>query len=93
MGGGEISSELHQLQSPDITCRVCPGRNFGENTVWLSIVTLLAVFQISKPLDAHGKEIDQDPDFINRAGVMQVDAIIFLDRNLLYEQEPEAFRV
>ena len=82
MGGGEAPSELLQFHSIDVPCRVCPGRNFGENTTWLSIATLLAVFDISKPLDVHGKEIDQVPDFVNRAGVMQVDTAIRLSKKL-----------
>ncbi|KAI1360360.1 cytochrome protein [Xylaria arbuscula] len=38
--------------------RICPGRYFADSTVWLTIVRSLAVFDISKALDEHGREIE-----------------------------------
>ncbi|KAF8512831.1 hypothetical protein BU17DRAFT_69025 [Hysterangium stoloniferum] len=38
--------------------RICPGRYMAENTVFIAVASILKVFEISKPLDEHGKGID-----------------------------------
>jgi len=43
--------------------RVCPGRNLAEASVWLSCAASLAVFNMSKPVDAAGRPIEPDIDF------------------------------
>lgn len=35
--------------------RICPGRYFVDATLWVAMAQLLAVFDISSPLDAEGK--------------------------------------
>ncbi|KAJ7032490.1 cytochrome P450 [Mycena alexandri] len=41
--------------------RICPGRHTAEATVWSTIVSVLATFDIAKAKDADGNEIDIDP--------------------------------
>ncbi|KZT28797.1 cytochrome P450 [Neolentinus lepideus HHB14362 ss-1] len=43
--------------------RVCPGRNLAEASVWLSCAASLAVFNISKPVDVAGRQIEPVVDF------------------------------
>ncbi|KZS88716.1 cytochrome P450 [Sistotremastrum niveocremeum HHB9708] len=43
--------------------RVCPGKQFGESAVFLQIASILATFNISKALDAHGTEITPEIDY------------------------------
>jgi cytochrome P450 len=43
--------------------RICPGINVAIAEVYLSIVQTLAMFKISKALDADGKEIDVDFEY------------------------------
>ncbi|KAK7031231.1 hypothetical protein VNI00_013647 [Paramarasmius palmivorus] len=38
--------------------RVCPGKYLAANSVWLLITYLLSTFDIKKPLDKDGKEVD-----------------------------------
>ncbi|KAF9522725.1 cytochrome P450 [Crepidotus variabilis] len=40
--------------------RICPGRHLASATVWLSIVTVLATFDIRKKKDGLGKDIPVD---------------------------------
>lgn len=39
--------------------RVCPGREMADMSIWMSLARSLAAFDIRKPRDAHGAEIEQ----------------------------------
>ncbi|KAF9533207.1 cytochrome P450 [Crepidotus variabilis] len=43
--------------------RVCPGRHLASNTLWLTIVTVLALFNIGKKVKADGNEVPIKTDF------------------------------
>lgn len=43
--------------------RICPGRYLAIQSVWLAVVSVLATFKINKAKDAHGREIDFQPEF------------------------------
>ncbi|GJE87615.1 cytochrome P450 [Phanerochaete sordida] len=43
--------------------RMCPGRALAFETIWITIVTTLAVFNISKAKDEHGNIIEPDIQF------------------------------
>ncbi|KAJ4486287.1 cytochrome P450 2 Le.CYP2 [Lentinula aciculospora] len=45
--------------------RVCAGRHIADNTVWLTIATVLAAFTLSKAKDENGDEIDIPGEFTN----------------------------
>ncbi|KZP06134.1 cytochrome P450 [Athelia psychrophila] len=38
--------------------RVCPGQFMGMNSVWLTVVSILASMNITRAVDAHGNEIE-----------------------------------
>lgn len=38
--------------------RVCAGRHMAENTIWLTIASVLATFTLGKAKDGKGNEID-----------------------------------
>ncbi|KAH9840008.1 cytochrome P450 [Rhodofomes roseus] len=37
--------------------RMCPGQRFGDDTIWWTIASIIATFNVKKALDADGKEI------------------------------------
>ncbi|KAF8137304.1 cytochrome P450 [Boletus edulis] len=43
--------------------RMCVGRHFADTSVWHAIATVLAVFTLSKPRDARGREVPVAPKF------------------------------
>ncbi|KIK66002.1 hypothetical protein GYMLUDRAFT_38470 [Collybiopsis luxurians FD-317 M1] len=43
--------------------RICPGRYTANNTVWLTIASVLATLTLSKAKDDEGKEIDISGEF------------------------------
>ncbi|KUI57327.1 O-methylsterigmatocystin oxidoreductase [Cytospora mali] len=43
--------------------RICPGKQFADMSVWLTLVRSLAVFDIKKGLDKTGKEIEPEMKF------------------------------
>ncbi|OCH90317.1 cytochrome P450 [Obba rivulosa] len=45
--------------------RVCPGRHFADDLLWLMLVNILAAFNISKYVDADGKVIEPSGTFIS----------------------------
>lgn len=56
------------VQVRDIEHRMTPsdsgsGKQFGESAVFLQIASILATFNISKALDAHGTEITPEIDY------------------------------
>jgi hypothetical protein len=59
MGGGEniLRTYCANLLHCYAPLSSCPGRNLAEATVWLAVVSILAVFNITPDLDEHGKEI------------------------------------
>ncbi|KAI0068332.1 cytochrome P450 [Artomyces pyxidatus] len=40
--------------------RICPGRYLAMDTIWITIVSVLSVYNISKPLDKDGVAIEPD---------------------------------
>ena len=45
--------------------RVCPGAHLAEMTLFLNIATILAVFNISKPVDGEGHEVEPKIEWVN----------------------------
>ncbi|ROV94041.1 hypothetical protein VMCG_08273 [Cytospora schulzeri] len=43
--------------------RICPGKQFADISVWLTVVRSLAVFDIRKGVDDSGKEIEPEVSF------------------------------
>lgn len=37
--------------------RLCPGRYYALNNVWILAASMVAIFDFLKPLDAAGKEV------------------------------------
>jgi len=47
----------------DVFNRACPGRQLAEATLFISIASLAAVFDISVAKGADGQEVPVSPDF------------------------------
>ena len=45
--------------------RICPGRHLAEASIWITIVSILAVFQIRKAKNERGEDIDVKLQFSN----------------------------
>ena len=43
--------------------RICVGKYLAEASVWIAMVTMLAVFNINKAKDESGREIEIVPEF------------------------------
>lgn len=43
--------------------RICPGRHLAEGSYWAIASSMIALFDISKPLDSDGNEIDVPLEF------------------------------
>ncbi|KZS97164.1 cytochrome P450 [Sistotremastrum niveocremeum HHB9708] len=43
--------------------RICPGRHFAMKSIYISVATILAVFDISSPLDDAGDPIPPDTEY------------------------------
>jgi len=48
--------------------RFCPGRYMGDAQVWISIASILSVFDIRPTLDENGRPIEVKPKF--RSGMI-----------------------
>ena len=43
--------------------RICPGRYFAHDNVWMAVANILAVFTIEPPLDENGKVVKPRAEF------------------------------
>ena len=59
-GGGSSTSDLIiQLKKKvNRLVRVCPGQNFANATVWLTVASILSAFKITHAVDPRGDRID-----------------------------------
>ena len=46
--------------------RICPGRYFAHDILWLTIANILTVFKVEPPVDEGGKLIEVKPEFTPR---------------------------
>ena len=44
---------------------MCPGRYFAQNGLFINIASVLHVFDITPPVDEHGKVIEVEPRITN----------------------------
>ena len=59
-------SFLHhdRILSPTLLVRrVCPGRYTADGSLWAAMVSILAVFKITKAVNERGEEVDFEPTF------------------------------
>ena len=61
------SSERRRRMLPctDASGRVCPGRHFADDSLFINIALVLHVFSITPPLDESGKAIAIEPRMTN----------------------------
>ena len=50
-----------------LTCggmdRICPGQAFADQTLWLAMASIIATFDVRRPLDAEGREVTPPANF------------------------------
>ena len=44
--------------------RICPGRYFAYDTLWLTVANILTVFTIEPPVDESGSRMDEKTAFL-----------------------------
>ncbi|KZT41729.1 cytochrome P450 [Sistotremastrum suecicum HHB10207 ss-3] len=49
--------------------RVCPGKYLADNSMWITMASVLALFDITKPKDAFGNDIEPDLEYESGAAV------------------------
>lgn len=54
--------------------RICPGRYFVLQALWLTMARVLAAFKIEKPIDSEGKIIEPSGEF--SSGVIMFETTI-----------------
>ncbi|KAI0655715.1 cytochrome P450 [Cubamyces menziesii] len=64
----EMSPQTAELANPRKVVfgfgrRVCPGRDFADNSIWLVIANVISLFDISKSIDCYGHEVTPAPEF------------------------------
>jgi hypothetical protein len=61
-----------QVQDPEIAAfglgrRICPGRYMVLDSVWITVVSILAMFNIEKAVDEDGKVIEPSGEYSSAA--------------------------
>lgn len=64
--------------------RLCPGRHLARSTIWLTIVSILATFTISKAIDEDGREIEVSDEQCTSGVVSFVNFIVPARSNTNY---------
>ena len=64
MSISNIFSDIHLTDSVHLPS-ICPGRHFADNSIFLMVACLLAVYDIKPPVDDQGNAIKLIPDFSN----------------------------
>lgn len=57
-----LSESLHNM-TPSL--QVCPGRHLAQSSAWILMASFLATMNISKAVDANGRQIKQDIKYEN----------------------------
>ncbi|KDR68694.1 hypothetical protein GALMADRAFT_78276 [Galerina marginata CBS 339.88] len=57
-GEAEVQADPSIIGAFGFGRRICPGRHLVQNTAWLSIASILSVYNISKPIDGDGKVVE-----------------------------------
>lgn len=45
--------------------RICPGRHFTMDSLWIAIASILATFKIEKPVDKNGRVVEPSGEYIS----------------------------
>jgi cytochrome P450 len=59
--------------------RICPGLVLGELTLFLNMSRILTLFDISKPVDEHGNDIEQQVGWIGNLGAYVCPELLFVN--------------
>jgi len=72
MKNGKLDKEV---RDPDHACfgfgrRICPGRHLAFLSIWMTVASLLYVFDIEKSIDENGNVIEPDPEYVSGIACM-----------------------
>src|SRR5882724_10436010 len=60
-----VTCEILHSEGAVLKClnRMCPGRRFADNAIFITVASILKVFEIAHARDNNGKEIAVNPSF------------------------------
>ena len=82
-----IDANSYCLQTPSI----CPGRHFAKDNAFLTIATVLHVFDILPAIDQNGNEMDPTPKMTGTGGLWLVDGSQTLAFRILIQMPKNDF--
>ena len=75
-------------------CRICPGRWLAIDTVWITIASVLAVYNIRKAVDEDGNPIEPTTEYTT--GLIRYVPVLAGTRvtyaNIFYTSHPKPFK-
>ena len=62
---GQLDPAMHDAESATFGFgrRICPGRHFAVDSVWIAVASTLAMFTLSSPLDEHGTPVKPSGEY------------------------------
>ncbi|KAF8994710.1 cytochrome P450 [Cyathus striatus] len=63
MPNDEVAESRLQVSWAMVAGEICPGRYMAFETVWITLVSIIAVYDISKPIDKNGNVIEPSHEF------------------------------
>ncbi|TFK25346.1 cytochrome P450 [Coprinopsis marcescibilis] len=80
--------DLETQRDPAHACwgfgrRICPGRFMGYSSVWLAVASIISTFDIEKPRDENGNEVEPQEEY-NTAG------LTIMAKPFAYELKPRS---
>lgn len=60
-----ITSSFESPSNMTLSFQVCPGRHLAQSSTWILMASFLATMNITKAVDANGKEIKQELKYEN----------------------------
>ena len=58
-----ISNIFSDIHITERLLRICPGRHLSDNSLYLMVSSILAVYDIKPPVDDQGNTIKLEPEF------------------------------
>ncbi|KAG6805201.1 hypothetical protein H0H93_005348 [Arthromyces matolae] len=64
-GRRQVYLDLQTVKYVLTSYRICPGRFMAFSAIWITLASLIAVFDIKKEKDSDGKDIEPSHEYIS----------------------------
>src|SRR5258705_13883380 len=96
LGDGVSHPDTHHIgmSSSEHRCRMCPGRWLAKDAIWLIIASVLATYDIRKPVDERGVPIEPNVEYTSSTVRYVLLSCIhtLLKIHNLYTSRPKPFK-